>query len=123
VILVVEDDRALNELICMLLEGAGYSVLRAADNRDAVGISLREGAVIDLVISDLHLPSIEPAAIYCELQRAASPPRMLVCSGDLDEETEEQLRAVGITEFISKPFGCAQMLGKVDQMLHSVGTN
>src|SRR5215217_1004865 len=54
VVLVVEDDPSIGELLCELLEGAGYDVAIATDG--AAGLALIEAGSIDLVLLDWLLP-------------------------------------------------------------------
>ena len=53
-ILVVEDDRELNELFCTVLADNGYHPLPARDGRQA--LKLLDENYIDLMISDIMMP-------------------------------------------------------------------
>lgn len=54
-ILVIEDDRAISELLCMNLEAAGYETVAAYDGEEAQRLLLwQEDA--DLAVVDIMLP-------------------------------------------------------------------
>ena len=56
-ILVIEDDRAISELLCMNLEAAGYETVAAYDGEEAQRLLLwQEDA--DLAVVDIMLPGI-----------------------------------------------------------------
>ena len=53
-ILVVEDDQALNKLICRVLNKNGYETASATDGEEA--LALLDQMYIDLIITDLMMP-------------------------------------------------------------------
>ena len=56
-ILVVEDDQALNKLICRVLNKNGYETASAADGEEA--LALLDQMYIDLIITDLMMPNMD----------------------------------------------------------------
>ena len=55
-ILVVEDDQALNKLICRVLNKNGYETASATDGEEA--LALLDQMYIDLIITDLMMPNM-----------------------------------------------------------------
>jgi two-component system, cell cycle sensor histidine kinase and response regulator CckA len=55
-ILVVEDEAPVRDLVCSLLAGYGYTVLRAESGVKALDIWRQSGEQIDLVLTDLVMP-------------------------------------------------------------------
>ena len=53
-ILVAEDDRALNDLVCSMLRGNGMEAVAAFDGKQA--LDLFESESFDMVISDIMMP-------------------------------------------------------------------
>lgn len=56
-ILVVEDDQALNKLICRVLNKNGYETASATDGEEA--LALLDQMYIDLIITDLMMPNMD----------------------------------------------------------------
>jgi signal transduction histidine kinase/ActR/RegA family two-component response regulator len=57
-VLVVEDDDALREITCRVLEGHGYRVLIAANGREALRVAADHIGDIALLVSDMGLPGM-----------------------------------------------------------------
>jgi CheY-like chemotaxis protein len=102
-ILVVDDNRALCELIEVILCTVGYHVLTAQSAADAVRLA-RHTPRIDLLLSDLEMPRMrgdELAARFLRLHPSA--PILFVSSADGPVE------AVPPFEFLAKPFTVAEL--------------
>lgn len=61
-ILVVEDDEAMSYALTRILAVEGYNIVRARDYREALRI-LEDGAAVDLLLTDLRLPSVNGFAL------------------------------------------------------------
>ncbi|BCS35645.1 hypothetical protein TBR22_A48790 [Luteitalea sp. TBR-22] len=80
-VLVVEDEPAVREIAARSLELAGYRVLTAADGASAAAILAEHGDAIDLVVSDLVMPTGGGAAVVEAVARLAPRARLLLTSG------------------------------------------
>lgn len=100
VILVVEDEPALRRLLGMVLEEAGYRVLRATHGRHA--LELLAGDRPDLVLADVMLPVLDGAALCRRLKAdaatAAIPVILMSAAGDAAAQ------GAGADAFLRKPF-------------------
>lgn len=56
-ILVAEDDKALNGLVCAYLADNGYEAVAAYDGRQA--LSVLEDRTVDMIISDIMMPAVD----------------------------------------------------------------
>ena len=79
-LLIVEDEPALRTAAARILERLGYTVLEAADGDDALG-TLRAGARVDLVLSDIMMPRRNGRALYEALRAEGHPAKFLFSSG------------------------------------------
>ncbi|HST89738.1 MAG TPA: response regulator [Ktedonobacterales bacterium] len=107
-ILVVDDEPSIAELLCELLESAGYRSLRAGNARTALAIARRERPA--LVLTDRNMPEVDGIEFVRRLR--ASPvtndiPVMLMSS------TRPDLEAVGNVPFLAKPFDLDDVLSAV----------
>ena len=103
-VLVVEDDRELNELIGAYVEIAGYKYHRALDGATA----LREARtrMPALVVLDVMLPDTDGFEVCRQLKSDASTREIpIVMLTALDqEENRAKGRACGAAEYLTKPF-------------------
>jgi CheY-like chemotaxis protein len=85
-----------------LLRRAGYTVLMARDGQEAVEVYQRERARIALVILDLVMPRLSGQDALRELLRLDPGVRVVVCSGQAEEEAGPGL--AGALGFLAKPY-------------------
>ena len=79
-LLVVEDEPALRTAAVRLLQRLGYTVLESADGDEALG-TLRAGARVDLVLSDIMMPKRNGRALYEALRAEGHQAKFLFSSG------------------------------------------
>jgi PAS domain S-box-containing protein len=91
-VLVIDDDRAATDLVQVILQNEGYSVLKAFDGREGVEVATRERP--DLVILDLIMPETSGFNVAYQLKQipaTRSIPIIILTSMEIDEEMQEQL--------------------------------
>ncbi len=116
-ILVIEDERDLQDILAYNLRQAGHEVFQATRGKDGVALAKRERP--DLVILDLMLPDIPGTEVCKELQQAAStrgvPVIMLTAKG---EEVDRIVGfEVGASDYVVKPFSMRELLLRVNAVL------
>jgi PAS domain S-box-containing protein len=116
-ILIAEDDEDVRRLDRELLEECGYSVLEAANGRDALAVYLENRERIDLVIFDVIMPKMNGREVYEEIRKVTPDVRALFTSGYTGDILGG---AAGIDpefDFIAKPLTPDEFLGKVREVL------
>ena len=117
-ILVVDDQRAIAEMISGLLRNLGYEVVTALDGASALE-RVREAAP-DLVVSDIMMPGMDGYEL-CRRLRAepatALLPVILVTSLDPQSERVKGIEA-GADDFLAKPVNWAELFARVKRLLH-----
>jgi CheY-like chemotaxis protein len=99
-ILVVEDDRALRELLRISLESSGYKVLAAADAAEALRLAEPPGRAIALLVSDVMMPGMTGPDLARRLRASRASLEVLLVSGySRDSELLDPCVA-----FLQKPF-------------------
>ena len=91
-VLVIDDDRAATDLIQVILENEGYTVLKAFQGKDGVELAARERP--DLIILDLIMPEVSGFNVAYQLKQipaTRSIPIIVLTSMEVDEETQMQL--------------------------------
>jgi len=121
-ILLVEDEAGLREMARELLEGQGYTVLAAADSQEAMRICNGHPGPVDLLLTDLVLPTASGNELARRLHGIRSQIRVLFMSGYPAETIVER----GVLEpgaaFLEKPFTPDALARKVRQALDGGGS-
>lgn len=109
-ILVVEDDRNILSMIQTVLDSNGYQVLTA--QRCQQGILMLSSHVPDLVLLDLGLPDMSGEE-FIRITRRSSMIPIIVLSARTDEKDKVSALDLGANDYITKPFGTAELLARV----------
>ena len=113
-ILVIEDEEAINDLICMNLEVTGYQVT-SFFNGEEVSKSLSENHAYDCTLVDVMLPGKDGFALLPELKDYEIPVIFLTARG----EVQNKVRGLkeGAEDYIVKPFEMLELLVRVEKVL------
>lgn len=101
-ILVVEDDKRLNDSVCRYLSGCGYELGSAFNGSDA--LKYMEDRKFDLIISDIMMPLMDGFE-FAETVRAIDKitPMLFMTAKD-DLPSKERGFKAGVDDYIVKPF-------------------
>ncbi len=113
-ILVVDDDIPIRELVCVLLEGAGYDVRSAADGR--TGLRAFHAQPPDLVILDVMMPELDGWQTLERIRDLSDVPVLMLSARTSELERVRGLRAGG-DDYVTKPFGRQELLARVEALL------
>ncbi len=103
-VLVVDDERGIRELLCLLLDAEGYRTFAASNGEEALEIAGRETGTIDLVIQDLKMPGMGGIRLLRELRtRDASVPVIVITAFSTWDDAVEAMR-LGAYNYLRKPF-------------------
>lgn len=116
-ILVVEDDDDTSEVICTVLENAGYRPLPVATGEDALDTISRSAP--DLVLLDIKLPDINGLDILRTV-RAYSFLPMIVLSGVGQDRDRVVALESGADDYLGKPFSPEELVARVRALLRRV---
>ncbi|MBL8140559.1 MAG: PAS domain S-box protein [Acidobacteria bacterium] len=118
-VLIVDDERALVSIASRILTSAGYTVLTAADGREALDLMTARGGQIDLLLTDVVIPGISGREL-AERVRALYPAvRVLFSSGYTDDDVLRRGVEASRVHFIAKPYSVADLTNKVRDVLSS----
>ena len=113
-ILIVEDDRFLQESLKKLLSGEGYDVESVSSGEEA--LSTLTDKRRDLVILDLGLPGID-GITTCRRLRAKWHMPVLMLTARTDAIDKVIGLEVGADDYLTKPFEAAELLARVRAQL------
>ena len=110
-VLVVEDDRPLQDALVSTLETAGFNVLAACDGGEALKV-LNDTAV-DLIVSDVQMQPIDGRELLRRLQqRPSAPPVLLMTAYGTIEQAVAAMRE-GAVDYLVKPFEADELERRV----------
>lgn len=118
-ILIVEDERAIANLIRLSLSKAGYACTCAFDGAQAA--DLLEHGRYDLVLLDVMLPEIDGFTLM-EYIRPMEIPVIFLTAKNAVADRVRGLRA-GAEDYIVKPFEVVELLARVDVVLRRYQKN
>ncbi len=113
VILLAEDEPAVRSLTKRILERSGYEVIDAATGDEALAIFQREGARVDLVLTDVVMPGLRGPELVAELERLRPGLPVLFMSGYADDDLVRRGVFPEHVAFLKKPFTHTDLLGIV----------
>jgi len=114
-ILVVDDERAFQEITKAIFNKYGYRVLTANDGTEAVALFAQHKDDIDLVMTDMVMPYLDGPATINALRRLDPNVRIIASSGL--SENEKLAREFTNAAFLLKPFTTEKLLATVGEML------
>jgi two-component system response regulator FlrC len=114
-ILVVEDDRPLQDAVVMTLEGAGFNVLAAADGGEALKVLAT--TTVDLIVSDVEMQPMDGRELL-KRQRAAPPPVLLMTAYGTIDQAVAAMRD-GAVDYLVKPFEAEELEQRVTRHLRA----
>jgi DNA-binding response OmpR family regulator len=118
-VLIVEDDVALSSTIRYNLQKQGYHVTVA--HGGAEGLKTARTLRPDLVVLDLMLPEIDGRQVCRHLRTWTQIPILILTAMDREEDIVAGLDA-GADDYLTKPFGMAELMARVRSLLRRVGT-
>lgn len=116
-ILVVEDDRIIQNILRLNLENHGYDVLLADNGRDGVKSAKEESP--DLILMDLRLPILngwEATAILKANENTQPIPVIALTAQTTADDLRRCLNA-GCDAFMAKPIDFPRLFAKIDLLL------
>ena len=118
-VLIVEDDRNIQELLQLYLEKEGYAVTVASDGGQ--GLAKFRSIKPDLVLLDVMMPVMDGWAV-CKAIRADSqtPIIMLTAKGETNDKVSG-LKS-GADDYVTKPFEMKELLARIEAVLRRTGT-
>lgn len=116
--LIVDDSKAMRQLVAFTLGGAGFEVIEGVDGQDALD-KLDALPQLSLIVTDVNMPTMDGLTF---VRRVRALPAykftpLLVLTTESDDEKKKEGRAAGATGWIVKPFNPDQMLKTVAKVV------
>ncbi|MBW4665071.1 MAG: response regulator [Chroococcus sp. CMT-3BRIN-NPC107] len=115
-ILVVDDESAIQEVTKTSLEIYNYKVITACDGMEAIALYTKHQAEIRVVLTDMMMPVMDGPTTIRTLQQINRDVKVIAISGLSSSDKLAAAAISGVTDFLSKPFSAKDLL----LMLHKV---
>ena len=112
-ILVVEDEAAIRDLICINLQLVGYEVFSAEDG--LVAKDFLENQKVDLILLDVMIPGIDGFSLIEHIKKY-NIPIIFVTAKESVLDRVKGLR-LGADDYIVKPFETMELLARIEVVL------
>ena len=109
-ILVVEDDRGLNQGVAMALKNPMYHFLPAYTLKEA--IEYWKDNQIDMVILDINLPDGSGYGFLESVRKESQIPVIMLTANDMEIDEVRGIE-MGADDYITKPFGTSELLARI----------
>jgi PAS domain S-box-containing protein len=117
-ILVVEDDAAVRNAVCRVLERRGYAVMQSHNGEQALTALASVSETVDLVISDIVMPEMSGLELRDRLRVMRPTVPVLLMSGYSQEAITRLGNRESLGPLIEKPFTVDALLENVRSVLH-----
>jgi CheY-like chemotaxis protein len=120
-ILVIDDEPGIRYLLATLLGRKGYEVILAASGQKGLDLFRREHP--DAVVLDLKMPEMNGVTVLKHIRNTDQKVPVIVLTGAGTPETEQEVYALGATEFVEKEFSLHHLGDALKRLLkapHSV---
>lgn len=114
-VLVIEDEPTLARLLSYNLTQEGYEVTVCDNGSEGLHTGLQRS--FDLIVLDIMLPGLNGFEILAKLrQNGSKTPVIILTARNAEEEVVQGLKH-GADDYITKPFGVAELLARVSAVL------
>ena len=109
-ILVVEDEKAIADILVFNLQREGYDTLVAYDGAEGLRCALEEAP--DLILLDVMLPEMDGFEVLGHIREKHDTPIIMLTARE--EETDKVLGLeLGADDYITKPFSMRELMARV----------
>lgn len=114
-ILVIDDEQGIRHLLDTLLRRKGYDVVLADGGQKGLELFRRERP--DVVVLDLKMPEMDGLTVLRQIHSLDPKKPVIILTGARTPEVEQQVRALGVSEFVEKEFSLHRLGDALKRLL------
>ncbi|HEY3274546.1 MAG TPA: response regulator [Methanocella sp.] len=121
-IMVVDDEPDVVDLVKLVLESDGFSVVTAYSGKEA--LEKIDSEMPDLVLLDIMMPQMDGWEVYSRIRanpRTKDIPVAMLTAKSQSIDKMIGLHVVKVDDYITKPFGRSELLERVKRILKEKG--
>lgn len=119
-ILLVEDEDNIGEFVRLNLEALGHSVTRFSEAESAARLYESGRADFDIALLDIMLPGMNGVSLCEFIRRKSGTVGIIMMSAKSQEQDKVQSLSIGADDYVTKPFGIAELTARVNALLRRV---
>jgi two-component system OmpR family response regulator len=116
-ILVIDDEQGIRNLLDTLLRRKGYDVVLAESGRKGLELFRREHP--DVIVLDLKMPEMDGLTVLRQIHSLDPKTPVIILTGAGTAEAEQQVRALGVTEYVEKEFSLHLLGDSLKRLLNN----
>ena len=110
-ILVIEDDKAIQNLLKIALKQENHDVIAVSSAREGIDYAIK--GTVDLVILDLGLPDMDGINVVKTIREFNEKMPIIIVSARGDEQEKIKCLDAGVNNYVEKPFSCAELMARI----------
>ena len=119
VILTVDDSRAVRNIVGKQLKALGYEVLEAQDGNQA--LDQLQSTRVDVILLDVNMPELDGPGMLRKLRERGDQTPVIMLTSESERTIVMDAMALGISDYILKPFKPEELREKVVSVLQAAG--
>lgn len=120
-VLVVDDEPAVNDLICDAMRLAGYRTASATDG--FLALQFLRSTTADLVILDINMPRIDGFETLQRMRQAGDATPVIILTARMERDDTRTGFEAGADDFVHKPFSIEELVWRVRAVLRRTGSD
>jgi CheY-like chemotaxis protein len=118
-ILVIDDEEIVRTTTRELLEALGYQVLLAASGDEGIQLFKNNRETIKAILLDMAMPKKSGKEVFIELKQIDENIKVVLSSGFRHDRRVEETMALGVQEFIQKPYSMEQLMKTMGKVIET----
>ena len=118
-LLIVDDEERLRRSLQRSLGGGEFRTLAAGSGDEA--LELLTDHHVDLVITDLVMPGMDGLTLVKKIKELTPEAKFIIITAYGSAEGMQEAKALGVAEYLTKPFDLSHLRSKVRQLLRVGG--
>ncbi|MEK7487122.1 MAG: response regulator [Planctomycetota bacterium] len=114
-LLIIDDEIALVESLSKYLQKHGYQIKIAYNGQEGLELFLKEPQNTHLILMDLQTPLLHGLAFLKQIREKQFNVPVILMSGYIDENSQEEAQKLGVIECLLKPFKLAQLKSALEK--------
>lgn len=110
-ILVIEDDKAIQNLLKIALKQENHTVTAVTSAREGIDYTVKN--IVDLIILDLGLPDMDGINVVKTVREFNERLPMIVVSARDGEDEKIKCLDAGVNDYVQKPFSSAELMARI----------
>jgi CheY-like chemotaxis protein len=117
---LIDDEEGIRNLLDTLLDWKGYDVILADSGQK--GLEVFRRAHPDVVVLDLKMPGMDGLTVLQQIHHLDPKQPVIILTGARIPESEQQVRALGVSEYVEKQFSLHLLGDALKRVLAASGS-